>query len=55
MREQVEWAERMKEEHTELLRINSQLVEELEKRDKAIEEAMDIICDLEDRNGELEE
>ena len=55
MREQVEWAERMKEEHTELLRINSQLVEELEKRDKAIEEAMDIICDLEDRNAYLEE
>ena len=54
-REQVEWAEQMKEEHTELLLINSQLVEELEKRDKAIEEAMDIICDLEDRNAVLDE
>lgn len=55
MREQIEWAEQMKDEHTELLRINSQLVEELEKRDKAVEEAMDIICDLEDRNAILDE
>ena len=49
MREQVERAERLEEEHAELLKINTQLVEELEKRDKAVEEAMDIICDLEDK------
>ena len=55
MREQVEWAEQMKDEHAELLRINSQLVEELEKRDKAVEEAMDLICDLEDKLADLEE
>ncbi|EGP88842.1 uncharacterized protein MYCGRDRAFT_108644 [Zymoseptoria tritici IPO323] len=55
MREQVERAERMEEEHAELLRINSQLVEELEKRDKAVEEAMDIICDLEERVHYVEE
>jgi hypothetical protein len=55
MREQVERAEKVEEEHAELLRINSQLVEELEKRDRAIEEAMDIICDLEERVNDLEE
>ena len=55
MRQQVEWAEQMKDEHAELLRINSQLVDELEKRDKAIEEAMDIICDLEDKVADMEE
>ncbi|KAK3112774.1 hypothetical protein LTR53_010590 [Teratosphaeriaceae sp. CCFEE 6253] len=55
MRGQVERAELLQEEHTELLRINTQLVEELEKRDKAVEEAMDIICDLEDKVSDLEE
>ena len=55
MREQVERAERLEEEHAELLKINTQLVEELEKRDKAVEEAMDIICDLEDKVVDLEE
>ncbi|KAI7535303.1 hypothetical protein KC331_g12097, partial [Hortaea werneckii] len=48
MQEQVERSEQMQEEHAELLKINTQLVEELERRDKAVEEAMDIICDLED-------
>lgn len=55
MHEQVGWAEQMKEEHAELLRINSQLVDELEKRDKAVEEAMDLICELEDKVADLEE
>jgi hypothetical protein len=55
MREQSALAEALATEHTELLKINSQLVEELEKRDRAIEEAMDIICDLEDRVAELED
>jgi hypothetical protein len=55
MREQSALAEALASEHAELLKINSQLVEELEKRDRAIEEAMDIICDLEDRVAELED
>jgi hypothetical protein len=55
MREHCAVAEALSSEHTELLKINSQLVEELEKRDRAIEEAMDIICDLEDRVAELED
>lgn len=55
MREMVERAERLEDEHAELLRINSQLVVELEKRDKAVEEAMDIICDLEEQNNDLVE
>lgn len=55
MRGQVERAEGLEMEHAELLRINSQLVEELEKRDKAVEEAMDIICDLEDQVTDVQE
>lgn len=55
MRELVERAEKLEDEHAELLRINSQLVNELEKRDKAVEEAMDIICDLEEQNSDLVE
>ncbi|KAK5110781.1 hypothetical protein LTR85_000726 [Meristemomyces frigidus] len=51
----VERAEHLEEEHAELLKINSQLVEELEKRDKAVEEAMDIICDLEEKVVDMEE
>lgn len=41
--------ERVEKEHAELLEINSVLVAELEKRDRAVEEAMDIICELEER------
>jgi hypothetical protein len=55
MKAQVERAEQLEHEHTELLRINSQLVEELEKRDKAVEEAMDIICELEDKVADVME
>ncbi|KAK3054120.1 hypothetical protein LTR09_004898 [Extremus antarcticus] len=55
MQMRVERAEQLEQEHTELLRINSQLVEELERRDKAVEEAMDIICDLEEKVSDLEE
>jgi hypothetical protein len=46
MRAAVERAQRLEEEHEELMRINSLLVEELEKRDKAIREAADMICEL---------
>ncbi|TKA74173.1 hypothetical protein B0A55_06589, partial [Friedmanniomyces simplex] len=52
---QVGRAEVLREEHAELLRINSELVEELEKRDKAVEEAMDIICEHEEKIQYLEE
>ncbi|CAK1365024.1 hypothetical protein CB0940_08653 [Cercospora beticola] len=55
MQDQVDRALVLEEEHKELLRINSELVFELEKRDKAVEEAMDIICDLEDQVGDLQE
>jgi len=55
MRAQVERAEQLEAEHAELLQINSKLVLELEKRDKAVEEAMDIICDLEGKVADLEE
>ncbi|KAK3724775.1 hypothetical protein LTR37_000823 [Vermiconidia calcicola] len=55
MRMQAERAEQLEQEHAELLRINSQLVEELEKRDRAVEEAMDIICELEDNITDMEE
>ncbi|KAK4502911.1 hypothetical protein PRZ48_006338 [Zasmidium cellare] len=55
MIEQVERAQVVEDEHKELLRINSQLVDELEKRDRAVEEAMDIICDLEDRVAEYDD
>jgi hypothetical protein len=55
MRAAVERAQRLEEEHEELMRINSLLVEELEKRDKAIQEAADIICELEEKVEDYEE
>ena len=55
MRATVLRAEKLEEEHEELMRINSLLVEELEKRDRAIQEAADIICDLEEKIEDHEE
>ncbi|QIW99184.1 hypothetical protein AMS68_004702 [Peltaster fructicola] len=55
MRESVQRAEEIQSEHTELLRINSELVDELEKRDKAIHEAVNIIYENEEKIAELEE
>lgn len=55
MRATVDRAQKLEEEHEELMRINSLLVEELEKRDKAIQEAADIICDLEEKVEDYEE
>lgn len=55
MRATVLRAERLEEEHEELMRINSLLVEELEKRDRAIQEAADIICELEEKVEDFEE
>jgi len=55
MRAAVERAQRLEDEHEELMRINSLLVDELEKRDKAIQEAADIICELEEKVEDFEE
>ena len=55
MHAQVERAERLEQEHAELLRMNEQMVLELEKRDKAVLEAADIICDLEEEVRELKD
>jgi hypothetical protein len=55
MRAAVERAHRLEDEHEELMRINSLLVEELEKRDKAIREAADMICELEEKVEDYEE
>ena len=55
MRAAVEHAQRLEDEHEELMRINSLLVEELEKRDKAIQEAVDRICELEEKVEDYEE
>ena len=55
MRQTVERAQRLEDEHEELMRINSLLVEELEKRDKAVQEAAEMICELEEKNEDLEE
>jgi hypothetical protein len=55
MRATVLRAEKLEEEHEELMRINSLLVEELEKRDRAIQEAADIICELEEKIEDFEE
>lgn len=55
MQNQVARAELLQEEHKELMRINSQLVQELERRDKAVEEAINHICELEERLHDMEE
>ena len=51
----VERAGQLEKEHADLLQINSELVEELEKRDIAVSEAINIICDLEEKVADLEE
>jgi hypothetical protein len=55
MRDQMERVALLREEHVELLRINSQLVEELEGRDAAIKEAADLICELEEKLEDMQE
>lgn len=47
--------QKLEEEHAELLHINDKLVKELEKRDSAVKEAVEIICDLEAKNEQLQE
>lgn len=42
-------ADRLVEENATLLELNDSLVKELERRDEAVQEAVSIICDLEER------
>nr|POE74689.1 hypothetical protein CFP56_37220 [Quercus suber] len=53
MMDQFDKTQLLKKEHGELLQINGQLVTELERRDQAVEEAVDTINDLEDENTDL--
>lgn len=46
---------RLEEDNLELQEVNEELVSELEKRDRAVDEAVVLICDLEDRVRGLEE
>jgi len=47
--------QRLEEDNMELQEVNEELVSELEKRDRAVDEAVVLICDLEDRVRGLEE
>jgi hypothetical protein len=51
----LEAAEKQLIDQKELQEVNDQLLAELEKRDKALEEAVILICDLEDKNDRLME
>ncbi|KAI9838273.1 MAG: hypothetical protein M1819_005541 [Sarea resinae] len=55
LEEQLEKAEILEEENAELLDVNEQLLQELEKRDQAIKEAVAIICNLEEQVERIEE
>ncbi|KAI9777597.1 MAG: hypothetical protein M1839_008651 [Geoglossum umbratile] len=55
LEEQLEQAKELEAENEELQEVNEQLLLELEKRDKAIEEAVGIICELEEKVERLEE
>lgn len=47
--------QRLEGDNMELQEVNEELVSELEKRDRAVDEAVVLICDLEDRVRSLEE
>jgi len=53
MEERLEAAEKLAEDVAEIQQINEQLVVELEKRDQAVEEAVGIICTLEEKIDRL--
>ena len=55
MEKQLEQVTALESENSELQDINEQLLEELEKRDRAVQEAVGIICDLEEKMEVLEE
>lgn len=48
-------AQKLEEDNVELLEVNEELVSELEKRDRAVDEAVVLICDLEDQVRALQE
>ncbi|GAB7350373.1 hypothetical protein MBLNU459_g1000t1 [Dothideomycetes sp. NU459] len=50
-----EYSDKLVEENKTLLDLNDSLVKELEKRDTAVQEAVSIICDLEERIEHLEQ
>ena len=54
MAEQIIRAEKIQHEHAELIKINDSLVKELEKRDEAVREAVEMIVDLEAKNDALQ-
>ncbi|KAI9673227.1 MAG: hypothetical protein M1817_003090 [Caeruleum heppii] len=54
MQEQIDKTKELEAENAELQEVNEQLLEELEKRDKAVEEAVTLICHLEQKVEELE-
>ncbi|KAH0366633.1 hypothetical protein KCU65_g5270, partial [Aureobasidium melanogenum] len=47
-------ADRLSEENSTLLELNDSLVKELEHRDEAVQEAVSIICDLEERLEQMQ-
>ena len=55
MAEQVARVHKLQSEHAELLQINDTLVKELERRDEAVKEAVELILDLEGKNEILQE
>ncbi|KAH0537254.1 hypothetical protein FGG08_005956 [Glutinoglossum americanum] len=55
LEEQLEQAKELEKENEELQEVNEQLLQELEKRDRAVEEAVGIICELEEKVERLEE
>ncbi|GAB7340408.1 hypothetical protein MBLNU457_6844t1 [Dothideomycetes sp. NU457] len=54
MAKQIIRAEKIQHEHAELIKINDSLVKELEKRDDAVREAVEMIVDLEAKNDALQ-
>jgi hypothetical protein len=55
LEKQLEQISVLESENSELQDINEQLLEELEKRDRAVQEAVGIICDLEEKVEVLED
>ncbi|KAF2153848.1 hypothetical protein K461DRAFT_116960 [Myriangium duriaei CBS 260.36] len=55
MHKQLQVAMKMQEEHATLLRLNKNLTVELDKSNQAVDQAVQMICDLEARTEELEQ
>ena len=54
LEDELEQARELEADNAEMQEVNEQLLEELEKRDSAIEEAVGIICELEEKVETLE-